>query len=287
MLDDSLKKEDTRQLIQRGEFEQRILADSLARAEENARVQLAFEQQMRRKGVTTTWILAGGSIVLLLALMFLGGMVFFQRNAQRLGARTRELEKQQLVNEISLLRTQVNPHFLFNSLSILSSLVRVDTDLSEKFIDQLSKSYRYILEQSEQATVTLRTELGFIESYAYLLRIRFENKFDLDIRIPEEYLDTYRIAPLTLQLLIENAVKHNRMSVQEPLRIRIRVDADNTLVVSNTLQRRPMAAGSTGVGLRNIRSRYALLTRQPFWAGEADGAFVVRIPLLPDTGAAS
>ena len=96
-------------------------------------------------------------------------------------ARSEALEKQQLLNEIDLLKTQVNPHFLFNSLSILSSLVHVNADLSEQFIEQLARSYRYILEQKDQPLVTLRTELEFIRSYAFLLKIRFENKFDLRV----------------------------------------------------------------------------------------------------------
>ncbi len=282
MLDDSLKKDDVRLAIERMSFRNQLQADSLAREEEKTRLELGHAQELGRRNRLTTIILAGSLVILLLALFFLGMMLYFQRNAERLKTRTRELEKQQLINEISLLRTQVNPHFLFNSLSILSSLVRVDPGLSERFIDQLAKSYRYILEQSEQPMVTLRTELGFIESYAFLLRIRFENKFDLDIRIPDEMLDRYKIAPLTLQLLIENAVKHNRMSVQEPLVVHVGVNDAGRLEVSNKLQPRTSSSPSTGIGLRNIQNRYGLLTRQPVIAGESAGTFVVQIPLLSD-----
>jgi tetratricopeptide (TPR) repeat protein len=282
MLDDSLKQDDVRLAVERMTFRSRLQADSLAREEEKTRLQLAHVQELGRRNRMTTIMLTGSLIILLLALFFLGMMLYFQRNAERLKTRTRELEKQQLINEISLLRTQVNPHFLFNSLSILSSLVRVDPGLSERFIDQLAKSYRYILEQSEQPLVTLRTELGFIESYAFLLRIRFENKFNLDIRIPDDMLDKYKIAPLTLQLLIENAVKHNRMSVQEPLVVHVGVNAEGMLEVSNKLQPRTSSSPSTGIGLRNIQNRYGLLTRQPVIAGETAGTFVVQIPLLSD-----
>jgi len=190
-----------------------------------------------------------------------------------------QLEKQQLLNEIALLKIQVNPHFLFNSLSILSSLVRVNPDLAEQFIDQLSRSYRYILEQKEQSLVSLRTELEFIQSYVFLLKIRFENKFDLDIQLDDAVLDRFTIPPLTLQLLIENAVKHNRMSAAEPLRIVVSV-VDDMLVVHNRLQPRPSPAESTGIGLQNIQNRYALLTDKPVRAGEENGEFVVKLPLL-------
>lgn len=190
------------------------------------------------------------------------------------------LEKQQLINEIALLRTQVNPHFLFNSLSILASLVHVNADLSEQFIDQLSRSYRYILEQKEQSLVFLRTELEFIQSYAFLLKIRFENKFDLRFDLPDDVLDKYKIAPLTLQLLVENAVKHNRMSLKDPLVVEVSLGEQQTLIVKNHLQPRFTPAASTGLGLQNIINRYALLTDRPVWAGECEDSFMVKLPLL-------
>lgn len=210
---------------------------------------------------------------------------YYRRNArlrlEAVQARAEALEKQQLLNEIALLKSQVNPHFLFNSLSILSSLVHVDADLSEQFIDQLSRSYRYILEQKDQSLVSLRTEIDFIRSYSFLLKIRFEDKFSLNIQIPETAADHYSIAPLTLQLLVENAVKHNRMSAAEPLRVDIRLEAADSLAVSNHLQRRPApASASTGIGLQNILNRYALITDRAVEAGEVDGNFVVRIPLM-------
>ncbi|HQW26916.1 MAG TPA: histidine kinase, partial [Saprospiraceae bacterium] len=149
-------------------------------------------------------------------------------------------------------------------------MLRVNPDLSEKFIDQLARSYRYILEQKDQPLVTLRTELGFIESYSFLLKIRFENKFSVEISLPDNILDKYKIAPLTLQLLIENAVKHNRMSVNEPLTVTISVEEDQMLVVKNKLQPRSTPSMSTGVGLENIMNRYALLTGRHVWAGESD-----------------
>lgn len=202
-----------------------------------------------------------------------------QLHLESMQTRSKELERQQLINEIALLKTQVNPHFLFNSLSILSSLVQVNAELSEQFIDQLARSYRYILEQKDQALVPLRTELEFIHAYAFLLKIRFENKFDLIARLPETALDQYKIAPLTLQLLVENAVKHNRMSVQEPLVLEVFIEND-WLLVKNHLRPRFQQAASTGTGLNNIISRYALLTDRSVWAGEQGDIFVVRVPLM-------
>ena len=283
VLEDSLNEEELRLELNRLEFEKQILADSMIRADEKNTLQLAHQQELTKKNRTTNVILFVAFGVLIVALVLLNRMLFFQRNTEALNRKTQELEKRQLASEISLLKTQVNPHFLFNSLSILSSLVRVDPDLSEQFIDQLSHSYRYILEQKEQTLVTLRTELGFIESYTFLLKIRFENKFDIKVDLPEEVLDKFRIAPLTLQLLIENAVKHNRMSEQEPLIVYIGLENKHMLVVKNKLQPRSTPSTSTGVGLKNIIDRYALLTKKKVWSGELDGDFVVKVPLLNET----
>jgi tetratricopeptide (TPR) repeat protein len=280
---DSLNEEELKIELSRIEFEKDLLADSLKREDEKNTMQLSHQKELTRKNRITYIILFIAFGVLILALIFMSRMFFFQRNSEVFKRKTQELEKQHLVNEISLLKTQVNPHFLFNSLSILSSLVRIDPDLSEKFIDQLSRSYRYILEQKDQSLVTLRTELGFIESYAFLLKIRFENKFDLKIDLPEEILDKYKIAPLTLQLLIENAVKHNRMSVSEPLIVNINLENKHVLVVKNKLQPRSTPTKSTGVGLQNIINRYALLTDKHVWAGETQDQFVIKIPLLNET----
>ncbi|MBL7796742.1 MAG: histidine kinase [Saprospiraceae bacterium] len=277
---DSLQKNETIQKLRQMELERQSVADSLNRVEEKFRMELAHQEALRRKDRTVSVLTAIGLGVLALALALWVLMLYFRRRSMRLQARSDELEKQQLLNEIALLRTQVNPHFLFNSLSILSSLVHVDANLSEQFIEQLSRSYRYILEQKEQSLVSLRTELEFIRSYAFLLKIRFDNKFDLVVTLPETLLDSCKIAPLTLQLLVENAVKHNRMSEKEPLVVTVSVENDDALLVKNRLQPRTTAAISTGVGLQNIADRYALLTNRTVWAGETESEFVVRVPLL-------
>ncbi len=276
---DSLQQYETEQKLKQMEIQRQMAIDSLGREKEQFRIEMAHQQTLRRKDRTLGFLTIGALGVLLIALAFLVRMLYFRRRSQRLQLRSEALEKQQLLNEVALLRSQVNPHFLFNSLSILSSLVRVNADLSEQFIEQLSRSYRYILEQKEQSLVTLRTELEFIQAYSFLLKIRFEKKYDLNIELPEEILDTCKIAPLTLQLLIENAVKHNRMSVKEPLVVTVSVE-NKTLLVKNRLQLRATAPVSTGVGLQNIINRYALLTKCRVWAGEAGDEFVVKVPLL-------
>ncbi len=273
---DSLQQNETAQRLK----EMEIQRDSLGREKEKLQMEITHQQAIRRKDRSLGLLTAGGLGVSTVALAFWVRMLYFRRRSQLLQTRSEELEKQRLLNEVALLRTQVNPHFLFNSLSILSSLVHVDPNLSEQFIGQLSRSYRYILEQKEQSLVTLRTELEFIQAYAFLLKIRFENKLDLQIQLPEDILDSCKIAPMTLQLLIENAVKHNRMSASEPLVITVALEGKDTLVVRNRLQPRTSAVVSTGVGLQNIINRYALLTDRPVWAGETEEHFVIKAPLL-------
>ena len=197
-----------------------------------------------------------------------------------------EIQAEQLMKENALaqfeaLKNQVSPHFLFNSLSILSSLVHVDANLSEKFIDQLSKAYRYILEQKDNDTVSLKTELDFLNSYAFLLKIRFESKFDVRISITDQEAEKYHIAPLTLQLLIENCVKHNRMSQKEPLIVTILIKDDYLVVINPVRPRSELERiTSTGIGLTNIRNRYQLLTQSPVQIGQDEDLFTVKIPLL-------
>lgn len=210
-------------------------------------------------------------------------LVLNRRSDARMRAleiQTERLEKETAKAQFMALRNQVNPHFLFNSLSILSSLVEIDPNLSVRFINQLSKAYRYILEQRDNERVSLRTELEFIQAYIFLLSIRFDDKLQVHINVPETDANKYAIAPLTLQLLIENAVKHNQMSASRPLLVSVFREADY-LLITNPIQLRPVTDSSTGMGLQNIVNRYALLTNKPIWVGEQDGLFVVKIPLLP------
>ncbi len=198
---------------------------------------------------------------------------------EEMQVKAEQLEKENLLSQFSALKSQVNPHFLFNSLSILSSLVKKDPDLSEQFIDRLSRAYRYILEQRETDVVPLKSELEFLQAYTFLLQTRFEHKFEVKVNLGLQTVENSRIAPLTLQILVENAVKHNRMSEKEPLLITIGEDGD-MLIVRNNFRPRSDEVHSTGVGLQNIINRYALLTDRPVWAGERENEFVVKVPLL-------
>lgn len=221
----------------------------------------------------------GLTVMGLLSVFYLTANRRSNQRIQQLLLQAERLEKEAVQAQFDALKNQVSPHFLFNSLSILSSLVEVDPKLSIQFINRLSKAYRYILEQRDNEQVSLRTELDFLAAYTFLLTIRFEGKLFVTTDVPNEDRDRYAIAPLTLQLLMENAVKHNRLSEEEPLRVRVSLDGDY-LQVTNPIQRRADQEISTGIGLQNIINRYRLLTDRPVWVGEQDGEFVVKLPLL-------
>lgn len=209
--------------------------------------------------------------------MFLTGLNIYQVARQK-EAQAEQLRRDFAQVRLQALKSQVNPHFLFNSLSVLSTLVQVDAGLSEQFIQRLAKAYRYILEQKEAELVSLRDELDFLEAYFFLLQIRFDQKIKLVKNIAEEHRER-QLPPLTLQLLVENAVKHNKMSVQEPLVIRVWTDSDG-LAVENNVQQRDQAESSTGVGLENICKRYAMLTEKKPVITTGESRFRVQIPLL-------
>lgn len=189
------------------------------------------------------------------------------------------LQQENLRIQYESLKNQINPHFLFNSLNVLTSLIRLDPGLAEKFTEQMAKVYRYVLEHKEEDTVTLQTELDFIKSYIFLLEIRFQDKVRFEIDIPEKDLNRH-VPPLTVQLLIENAVKHNTFSKRNPLQVRIFVDEDDYFNIVNNLQKREVGMGSTAVGLQNITDRYRQLTDKAPEFGERGEEFVARIPLL-------
>lgn len=220
------------------------------------------------------------TIMAMLSLFYLAANLRGYKRVEMLNIHTAELKKTATQAQFTALKNQINPHFLFNSLSILSSLIEVNPELSMQFIDRLSKAFRYILEQRETQLVSLKTELEFLETYTFLLNIRFEGKLQVCNEISPSESIQWKIAPLTLQLLIENAVKHNQMSKENPLSIQLYLDEDY-LVISNPIRLRPVKAESTGLGLTNILERYNLLSHLPVLINDANGLFSVKIPLLP------
>lgn len=204
-----------------------------------------------------------------------------QRRREQLEA---DLAVQQLKHEktevqMRALQTQINPHFLFNSLNTLSSLIDESPDLATEFVDELSTVYRYLLRSNDTELTTLGVELTFIQSYLNLLTTRFGQSLNPEINIEVGHLEA-QLPPLTLQLLIENAVKHNVVLPEQPLTIRITTTHTGLLIVENTLQRKTIRVESNGIGLSNITTKYKMLRYPSPVFEEAEGWFRVTLPLI-------
>ena len=176
------------------------------------------------------------------------------------------------------LKNQLDPHFLFNSLNVLTSLIEENPENAQKFTTSLSKVYRYVLEQKNKELVTVDEELRFAKTYMSLLKMRFEDS--IVFTMPEKASNPEsKVVPLSLQLLLENAVKHNTVTSSKPLHIRIYED-QGSLVVENNLQTKQIVKKSTGVGLSNIKQRYGLLTNKTVSISKETSRFLVALPML-------
>lgn len=188
------------------------------------------------------------------------------------------LKKEHLQQQFDSLKSQVNPHFLFNALSSLSALIEEDADKADDFLNDLSKVYRYMLRSNHQEWVTLQQELSFIHSYFQLLKTRYGNSIRFKIEADEKYY-SYTLPPLTLQLLLDNAIKHNTTGKELPLQISITTDSHRMLVVKNNLQKKQKSIHSHAVGLENLAAKFDLLHLHGFLAKETADEFIVVLPL--------
>lgn len=189
-----------------------------------------------------------------------------------------QLKTERYAQQYQSLKDQLNPHFLFNSLNVLSNLVYENPDTAAKFIRQLAKMYRYVLEVQYKELIAVDQELDFAENYLALQKVRFEDALQYSIRIDKNTIGF--IPPLSLQLLLENAIKHNIASKLYPLMIELYVE-DQQLVVANNLQRKSsIPSESMGIGLANIQRRYALLSGENITVQDGDDLFVIHLPIL-------
>lgn len=214
-----------------------------------------------------------------LAVSFLYSYIYtliFQR--QNILLENEQLKSENLTTRYDMLVSQINPHFFFNSLNSLSTLVREnDTQTALTYIDQLSYTFRYILQNSQNTEVPLKEELQSLEAYSYQFKIRYADKLFFDIDIDEEYLD-YTMPPLALQPLIDNAVKHNSITSRHPMHISIRTE-DGHLVLSNPKSPLVEPAPGTGIGLKNLDSRWELVTGENIAIIDTNESFTVKLPL--------
>ena len=220
-----------------------------------------------------------GFIIVIITIMTVVELSVFLLEKWRFSlAELERFKKENAEFQFESLRSQVNPHFLFNSLNTLASLIYSDKEKAEIFIRELSDVYRYVLDNRGKELVTFSKELQVARSYLFLLSLRFEKNLEVDWQIQPE-TEKKMIAPLTLQLLIENAVKHNVVSKKKPLTIRI-ISEDSQLIVSNNLQKKEIKEYSSQLGLKNIQSRYAFFNVGGVDITETDSEFIVKVPLI-------
>lgn len=230
-------------------------------------------------GIITTVLI---SIGITFVISFFMNAAEFLRNWKKAALDTEKLKKEQMASKYESLKNQVNPHFLFNSLNALTNLVYEDQDMAADFIRKLSKVYRYVLDNQSKEVVPLETELAFVNSYLFLQRIRFDDK--LKVNIDVKGYEKTMIPPIALQMLFENAIKHNTIAEEEPLTIDVYVENEKMLVIKNNLQKKNIPIEeSAGVGLKNVQARFEFLSQTKVDIIETDTEFIVKLPLLSFT----
>jgi sensor histidine kinase YesM len=217
-------------------------------------------------------------VITLISLLTLVEFGFFLNERYRRSlAEVERFRKENAEYQFEMLKLQLNPHFLFNSLNTLASLVYEDTAKAAEFTRRLSDVYRYVLDNRNRELVALKEEIAFINAFSFLLELRFQGMINFSYDISQASLEQ-KIAPMTMQLLVENAVKHNVVSARSPLEINISADKD-VMSVRNNLQPKNEQPG-TGTGLKNIVSRYAFLTDRKVEIIRDEAFFAVKVPLI-------
>ena len=216
-------------------------------------------------------------IITLIASLFTHAFYFYR------ALQKREVKQQKIIARTAsasfdALKNQLDPHFLFNSLNVLTSLIEEDPHQAQKFTTSLSKVYRYVLEQKNKDLVSVDEELDFARTYVRLLKMRFEDSIVFEIPDKASHPDL-KIVPLSLQLLLENAVKHNVVTASRPLHIKV-FEENGVLTVSNNLQAKEVVKKSSGVGLQNIKQRYSILTDRAMHIEKTGTDFSVHLPML-------
>lgn len=230
-----------------------------------------FLAQERANQYFTPFLIAMGVALLIYA-------VYYYKNYKEKQVKEQKIIAGSASARFDALKNQLDPHFLFNSLNVLTSLIEEDPEQAQKFTTSLSKVYRYVLEQKHKDLVTVEEELNFARTYVRLLKMRFEDSIVFEI--PENLESPQaKIVPLSLQLLLENAVKHNVINSNRPLHIKVSEEG-GMLVVSNNLQEKQVVRKSSGVGLQNIRQRYKIFTNREVRIEKTVSSFKVALPLL-------
>lgn len=227
-------------------------------------------------------IVSMNALIIMIAVLFIVHVyetVFLVKEAETEKVQRAQTERAKAEAELEALKNQIDPHFIFNSLNTLSHLIEEKPVKAKQFNDDLADVYRYILTNKARDLVLLREEMDFLKGYFSLLKIRFEEAVQMNIGVPENQLDQYLVPPISLQILVENAIKHNEFSDNEPLAIDITLK-EEVLTVQNNLRKKQLRKSSSGIGIKNLNERYNLTTNNSITVKESDNFFTVRLPVL-------
>ncbi len=235
---------------------------------------MPYEEGLLKNVINNSLITA---VINIIMISVIEAISWFKRSQESL-VKTEKLERENSQIRFETLKSQLNPHFLFNSLNVLSSLIKKDSDKAQNFVNEFSSVYRYTLDVIEKPVVVLKEELDFAKSFLFLQKIRFDNAVDMQINVDASKLN-YLVPPLAVQTLLENAFKHNKATTDSPLKIEIHNENDS-LVVINNLQPKMKGADSKGVGLNNLKKRYELLGEKLPQFSVTEKEYIANIPLI-------
>ena len=235
-----------------------------------------------KKGVVDWSVVNTSTLIIMICVVFITHVyetVFLVKQAESDQLKKEQLERARAEAELEALKNQVDPHFIFNSLNTLSHLIEDKPEKAKLFNDNLAEIYRYILQNKARDLVFLKEEIEFVKHYFALLQIRFEDAVQLHINMNEGELEQFLIPPISLQILVENAIKHNEFSDQNPLRIQIIFEGE-ALTVKNEIRKKQLRKPSSGIGLKNLDERYQLITAKKMLIEEKENEFIVCLPVL-------
>lgn len=247
-------------------------------------IAIFFTSFLWHRELTSDFFLSSAFFMVKIAFSFIlvgaliSNSILFFKNWKKAAVQQEKLKREHLILQYETLKSQVNPHFLFNNMNSLTSLISSNPDKAIEFVKKLSEVYRYVLDQKNNELVDLSTELKFLSSYVFLQKIRFEENLVVQVDVKS---GNFKVVPLSVQMLVENAIKHNEISDKKPLSIRVFIDDSNYLVVENRLQKKSGSEGS-GSGIQNIKDRYTFFTDRRVVVTEKDAEFIVKVPLLTD-----
>lgn len=227
-------------------------------------------------------VITESTLIILIAVIFITHVyetVFLVKQSENEMVKTEQLERAKAEAELEAIKNQIDPHFIFNSLNTLSHLIEEKPQRAKLFNDNLADVYRYILQNKARSLVLLREEIEFLQSYFLLLQIRFDNAVALKIKEVETVMDAYLIPPISLQILMENAIKHNEFSEASPLLVEIEMK-NEVLIVHNRVKKKLLRKDSSKIGLQNLQERYKLTTNLEIEITEEEKDFTVSLPVL-------